>query len=95
MTLTIEFTPEWFKFSRDTKTFTVSEGSTSEKRIGIYIIKIKLTDSTTAFSDNSFNVEVMGKIIEEEKVVAAKEVNRPIPKIESINPKRLVTIVWD
>jgi hypothetical protein len=56
---------------------------------------IKLTDSTTAFSDNSFKVEVMGKIIEEEKVVAAKEVNRPVPKIESINPKGLVTIVWD
>ena len=55
---------------------------------------IKLTDSTTAFSDNSFKVEVMGKIIEEEKVVA-KEVNRPVPKIESITPKGLVTIVWD
>ncbi len=56
---------------------------------------IKLTDSTTAFSDNSLKVEVMGKNIEEKKVVAAKEVNRPVPKIESITPKGLVTIVWD
>ncbi len=56
---------------------------------------IKLTDSTTAISDNRLKVEVMGKIIEEEKVVAAKEVNRSVPKIESITRKGLVTIVWD
>lgn len=48
ITLRILQKPDWLKFDAETTTFFVDEGSTGVKQVGIYTVKILLSDTTTA-----------------------------------------------